>query len=101
MFCPKCGTKNLEDSQFCENCGIKLTNTGNQPHTYSSEANKPSILVIILGYIFAILGGLIGIVIGLYLLSKDNSSAKFHGRNIMIIAVISIILGYLLTWSGF
>ena len=24
MFCPNCGTKNLEESLFCENCGTKL-----------------------------------------------------------------------------
>lgn len=96
MFCPKCGTKNQEDAQFCQNCGTMLTNNEKQPLNYY-EANKPSILIVILGYIFGILGGLFGILIGLYLLSKDNSSAKFHGRNILIIAVIIMILGLILT----
>ncbi len=96
MFCPNCGTKNLENAQFCQNCGKMLTNTENQSSNYY-EAKKPSILIVILGYIFGILGGLFGILIGIYLLSKDNSSSKFHGRNIVIIATISMILGLILT----
>lgn len=24
MFCPECGTKNLDEAKFCENCGTKL-----------------------------------------------------------------------------
>ena len=26
MFCPNCGTKNIENALFCCNCGIKLEN---------------------------------------------------------------------------
>ena len=96
MFCPKCGTNNPEDAQFCQNCGTMLTSTERQTLN-NYEANKPSILIVILGYIFGILGGLFGIFIAFYLLSKDNSSSKFHGRNILIIAVISMILGLILT----
>jgi uncharacterized membrane protein YvbJ len=96
MFCTNCGTENLEDAQFCQNCGKILNNTAKQSYTYS-EAKKPSIFIVILGYILGILGGFFGILIGLYLLSKDNPNSKFHGRNIVIIAIISMILGLILT----
>ncbi|MDO5834945.1 MAG: zinc-ribbon domain-containing protein [Methanobacterium sp.] len=96
MFCPSCGTENLENAQFCQNCGKILNNTENQPFNYY-DAKKPSILIVILGYILSILGGFFGILIGLYLLSKDNPNSKFHGRNIFIIAIISMILGLILT----
>lgn len=100
MFCPNCGTKNLENAQYCQNCGKILNNTADQSFNYY-EAKKPSILIVILGYILGILGGLFGILIGIYLLSKDNSSSKFHGRNIVIIATISMILGVILTLLGY
>lgn len=98
MFCPKCGTKNLGNAQFCENCGTKLNNTKKQHFTYTNERKKPSSVIVVLGYIFAILGGLFGFLIGLYLLSGHNSEATFHGRNIIIIAVISMVLGLVLVW---
>ena len=97
MFCPKCGTKNLGNAQFCENCSTKLNNSANQ-HSYINERKKPSSVIVILGYIFAILGGFFGFLIGLYLLSAHNSVATFHGRNIIIIAVISVVLGLVLVW---
>ncbi len=30
MFCPKCGTKNLDSAKFCKSCGEKLFQAGNQ-----------------------------------------------------------------------
>lgn len=105
MYCPNCGSKNKEDSQFCESCGTKLDEVGattgaqqvppSQKAYNQEEVNKPSTVLVVLGYIFALLGGLIGIVIGLYLYSKDNHAAKSHGRNMLIIATVVIILGLL------
>lgn len=105
MYCPNCGSKNKEDSQFCESCGTKLDEVGattgaqqvppSQKAHNQEEVNKPSTVLVVLGYIFALLGGLIGIVIGLYLYSKDNHAAKSHGRNMLIIATVVIILGLL------
>lgn len=102
MFCPNCGSEINEDDQFCQKCGTKLGTGGvNVPLSServadSTEGKKPSIVLIVVGYIFALLGGLIGILIGAYLLSRNNSSAKFHGRNILIIAVVIMILGLVL-----
>lgn len=31
MFCPKCGTKNQENAQFCESCGYNLDSTVQKP----------------------------------------------------------------------
>lgn len=97
MFCPNCGSQNKDDAQFCENCGSKLDTVVTQETPTSkipdpAESKKPSTILVILGYIFAILGGLIGIVIGLYLYTRENSEAKFHGRNMLVIAAIIIIL---------
>lgn len=114
MYCPNCGSKNKDDAQFCETCGTKLDATPADvsssakisqippsEQTRGSEANKPSTVLVVLGYIFALLGGLIGIIIGVYLYSKDNHEAKTHGRNILIIAAVMIVLGILVSgWLG-
>lgn len=93
MYCPKCGTKNEDSAGFCENCGNKLTETGNDKNNSSIVKKKPSNVLVILGYIFAILSGIIGFVIGLYLYTRDDSYYKGHGKNILIIASIFIIIG--------
>ncbi len=51
MFCPKCGTKNQENAQFCESCGTKLTAPeSNQPKTVKkkpSNVQGKTILIIL------------------------------------------------------
>jgi len=113
MYCPNCGSKNKDDAQFCESCGTKIGLMGTQPSpasqqaattpppSYHGESGKPSTIIVVLGYIFALLGGLIGIILGLYLYSKDNHEAKTHGRNILIIAAVMMVLGILISgWVG-
>ena len=100
VFCQKCGTKNQDEALFCEKCGNKLDSTNNKPISESSNykpvyesSEKPvSGILIVVGYIFSILGGLIGIVIGLYLVTRKNSKAQFHGRIMLLIALVVIIL---------
>ena len=40
MFCPNCGTKNIENALFCCNCGIKLENFAPTP----APAVEPEII---------------------------------------------------------
>ena len=77
--------KTAEDfDPICE-CGGKIR-----------PAKKTSLLVLIIGYIFALMGGMIGIFIGLYLFTQKNPNAKFHGRNILLLTVISVISSILM-----
>jgi hypothetical protein len=60
---------------------------------------------IVIGYIFAFLGGLVGIIIGYYIISNKKTlptgerihtyseSDRKHGRRILVIAVTAIIVG--------
>nr|WP_319372842.1 hypothetical protein [uncultured Methanobacterium sp.] len=77
-----------EDYDLTCECGGKIR-----------QAKKTSLIVLIIGYIFAISGGVIGLFIGWYLYSLENPNAKFHGRNITVIAIISITVGLLLFFS--
>ena len=70
-----------------------------------SEPEKHDRLWIVLGYIFAFLGGLIGIIIGVYLVSSKKTlptgekvytyyeSDRKHGSYILLISITAIIIG--------
>ena len=59
-----------------------------------AEEKYPHKLATILGYIFALLGGLLGIGFGIYLSRRKDPRAKLHGNRI-------IFIGFLMTifWS--
>jgi uncharacterized membrane protein YvbJ len=78
--CPVCHAHNPTGVSKCKYCGEWID---------KSNAPYPHTLATVLGYIFAILGGWLGLVFGLYLLRQDNKKAKLHGK---------IILGILGLW---
>ena len=93
MFCPKCGTRNPEGAVFCENCGNRLIADPQASYVDRNYVEKKhSNVLVILGYIFAIISGIIGFIIGLYLYTRDDSYYKVHGRNILIISVIMLVI---------
>jgi hypothetical protein len=40
MICPKCGHKNDIDADFCENCGTKIKNTGDDKQYTNNSSNE-------------------------------------------------------------
>lgn len=42
MFCPKCGTESLDDSQFCRKCGNALATGSSVSVAPASDRTKPS-----------------------------------------------------------
>lgn len=93
-FCPNCGTKNEPGSKFCSNCGASLslnTPTMNQNYVNPEMTNTHSAATII-GYIFAILGGWIGLILGIYLITRENPTAKKNGKIIIILSIVMAIL---------
>lgn len=51
----------------------------------------PHIIATVLGYIFGFLGGGLGIVFGVYLLTRDHPRAKFHGKAVLVLTVVMIV----------
>ncbi|MEN6554425.1 MAG: PsbP-related protein [Methanobacterium sp.] len=47
MYCPKCGTNNQENAQFCENCGSKLTEPKPNEPTVKKKPSNRNILIIV------------------------------------------------------
>ena len=58
-----------------------------------AETGKTSRLLIFIGYFFAILGSIIGLIIAIYLITRKDPSAKKHGYiQIAIILFYAILL---------
>lgn len=58
------------------------------------EQKNPHKVAIVLGYLFALLGGWFGIVFGVYLLTRDHPKARKQGKIITPLTVVSIIIWY-------
>ncbi len=83
VSCPYCGSKIPVNSLKCGNCG-EWIDKSKAPSEYNA--------LIVLGYIFTFLGGFIGIIIAIYLSSRDNENAKKHSKYMLTISLIFIII---------
>ena len=109
VFCPSCGAEKKEGSKFCHNCGYEFKTAGSEANQNTNDnvqfnqsagstvpQNQNSHTVPkILGYIFAILIPLIGLIFGIYLWFCDETDAKKHGKIIIGIAVIIWALSFI------
>lgn len=116
--CPECGFKNIVYAKFCKNCGqefkqVKVKqNEGICP--YCAEEIKPKAVkckhcgewldkkaqlpkdsddysgIILLGVIFTILGGIIGLIISFYLVTREDKKTHDTGLILLIINIIWI-----------
>lgn len=106
--CPLCGYPNPDEADFCVKCGTPLLfksqfegahtqvnpiiikkEIGQEP---IEETKKTSRFVIYLGYILAILGSIIGLIIAIYLITRKDPNAKKHGYVQIAIIVFYIVV---------
>jgi len=91
MFCPKCGTENLEGAKFCSKCGAELGVSAKPSETsVGLSANVAGLLCYVLGWI----SGIVFLVI-----EKKSKFVKFHAwQSIMtfgVLTVASLVLGWI------
>ena len=87
-FCLKCGAEMRKEETFCSSCGTRIGDMGPENAT---EVKYPHQLATVLGYVFGFLGGWLGLVFGIYLVTRQNPRAKYHGKVVLIITVVMII----------
>ena len=82
-YCPACGEQLIDEARFCKNCGAELNGPQTNVNTHQQNtrqfiesSEKSHTLAIIAGYVMAILIPLIGLIISVYLLTRDSSNAK-------------------------
>ena len=96
--CPLCGFINPEEADYCVKCGTPLvfkqqfekTSTTTlgpiviQKEVVQNPAEHPqkrtSRWLILFGYIFSILGGILGLIIAIYLSTRKDPIARKHGH---------------------
>lgn len=116
-ICPLCRYKNPEEADYCVKCGSPLvfkkqfqTDVENDSSpivirkeiSFNPENHQPktSRLIILFGYIFSILGGLIGLIIAIYLSTRKDPVARKHGHIQIAIFIFYIILIAILYLTG-
>lgn len=116
--CPLCGFHNPEEAEYCVKCGTPLVfkkqfqgdpNSNLNPIVIKKEisnnasehrANKTSRWLIVFGYIFSILGGILGLIIAIYLSTRKDPVARKHGHIQLAIFIFYIALIAILFATG-
>ncbi|AMD18081.1 zinc-binding protein [Methanobrevibacter sp. YE315] len=106
--CPLCGFSNPDEADFCVKCGTPLifkNQKGINPVIIRKESinnsslEKPSRMntwLILFGYIFSILGGILGLIIAIYLSTRKDPTTKKHGHiQLAIFGFYIILIGIL------
>lgn len=89
--CPLCGYLNPDEADYCVKCGTPLIfkNSDVKPviirkndfNNQSFEStNKPNMWLIAFGYVFSILGGILGLIIAIYLSTRKDPVSRKHGH---------------------
>ena len=100
-FCPFCGENLFDEAKFCKNCGKDVsayTTAGTNNFTPAPASENSHTLAIVAGYILALLIPLAGIIIGIYLITRQESSAKFHAKLVIALAVIVWFISFMIMW---
>ena len=85
--CPKCGKINDGNLDFCIYCGAIFEEAKPENDKFildlrDSAFEKPKTLyryLVIIGYITAILGGILGFIIAIFLITRKDHYARKHG----------------------
>lgn len=116
--CPLCGFHNPQEADYCVKCGTPLIfkqqfqgdpNSNLNPIVIKKEISKnadeyrkpsTSKWLIVFGYIFSILGGILGLIIAIYLSTRKDPVARKHGHIQLAIFAFYIALIAILYLTG-
>ena len=99
MCCPKCGTENPDDAQFCRSCSQDLSDTSLSAQAPTSKTSVLAIFALVLGIfsipaffltkILAFSIDISAIILGIVALIKiKQSSGRLKGRDLAIAGIV-------------
>ncbi len=102
-FCPACGEELVDNAKFCKNCGKNLENGYTAQNVNPSQSFHGPVVendhkaAVIVGYVLAILIPLFGFIVGIYLVTRnDSQNAKKHGKYVIIVAAIVWFISFMM-----
>ncbi len=123
-YCSNCGNKLKEGAKFCDKCGTAVKGQSGQgpqhtnvnggttctrcgslipfgntvcPNCGTPLYQKTHTAAIVIGYICSILFPLIGAIIGIYLLTRENQDVHKHGIIMIVLAIVAFIISMLIS----
>jgi hypothetical protein len=83
------GAELREEGKFCSSCGTRVSEVDPESAT---QVKYPHQVATVLGYLFGFLGGWLGLVFGIYLVTRERRRAKDQGKIILSVTGVMIIL---------
>ena len=87
-YCRNCGSKIEEGYNFCKSCGAEVQNPEDSPYERPQKPEKSYRIWIILGYVLAIVAPLLGGILSIYLMTREEKKPKRHGKFILVLAIL-------------
>lgn len=95
-YCPSCGEALVDNANFCKSCGASLNGASRANVPERPAVEKSYTIHIIVAYILALFIPLLGVILGVYLMTrKDSKSANKHGKYAIIVAVVIFFLSFI------
>lgn len=96
-YCPSCGEELVDDANFCKSCGASIVDGAVRAEVPEQPLVEKSYTgFIVVGYAGAVLIPIIGILVAIYLMTRnDSEQAKKHGKYIIIVAVVVWAISFL------
>lgn len=96
-----CGSELVEGANFCKSCGTNINNPQEGQNTayVRPQVEKSYTVHIVIGYILSVFVPLFGLILAIYLITRDDGKAKLHGKIMIAIAVILWIVSFALTFG--
>lgn len=99
MFCPSCGHENVDNAEFCGNCGatLKKTGGGGADRSVAAKASTEAVSAGMKWGITAlsVIVWPVGIVMGIIYLRDDNPEKKAVGKLWLGVGIGMLVLLFL------
>ncbi|WP_407391451.1 zinc ribbon domain-containing protein [Methanobrevibacter sp.] len=101
-ICPNCGEQLADEAIFCKSCGVNLDDFVVGKETPAAPQYIPPVeendhkIAIILGYVGGFIWPIIGLIVAIYLLTRDSEKAKKHGKYVILFSLFIWVVSLLI-----